>query len=148
MLLVSSTWQIAMHHDIISQAIYILILFHMTYGIFFFSSRFRVPYPRYRLCSLPTVMTMCIFARNNSITLVHNDRGNLYYVLENTINISIKFIGSCFVCSPDYRIDLVASDDQRKQMIQEKYQHEQRHTYINKKGDVSVIVEKINKCNM
>ena len=59
--------------------------------------------------------------------------------LKNVTNISIKFLGSCFVCSPCSRIALVTNDNQRSKQSKENVNMNKGKSYIHKKGDMNVI---------
>jgi hypothetical protein len=59
--------------------------------------------------------------------------------LKNIANISIKFLGSCFVCSPCSRIVLVTKDDQRSKQFKENVNMNKVTPHIHRKCDISDI---------
>ena len=61
--------------------------------------------------------------------------GGAYTIsLKNVNNISIKFLDSCFVCSPCSRIVLAANDDQRSKQFKENINMNKVTPHIHKKG--------------
>ena len=66
--------------------------------------------------------------------------GGVYTMsLKNVANISIKFLGSCFVCSPCSRIVLVTNDDQRSKQFKENANMNKVTSHIHRKCDICAI---------